>query len=512
MLDVLGKPASLKVARRRAARPGRPAHRLDRRRPSGCSAGAPGRRSRTGLERTVEWYRENDGWWRGIRQERTQRLLVLGAGAGQLGLLEAARAARACSSIAVDRNPAAPGFRFADRRAIISVEDEPQIDRLAAAERVDGIIAPGHRLAGRDRRADRRAARAAAPDRPGDRRPRDLEAAPARAVRRGGRPAPAARRLRDAGGGARWPRRGSATRAWSRRPTARARRGSCSSASEGQLDGRVRARARRVAVERRPRRGARPRARGDGERVLGRRPLHAADRHRPGRRRAARLRRRARARLAELARAGRGRRRRSTPRGRRSRRSASATGRPTRRSSSASAGRTSSSSRPGSAAATTPSSARRCSASTSNELALSAALGEPVDASRSRAVAAARAAGASASSSRSPAIARGGRGRGRGRGASRASPGCAIYPEPGAVLGPLRRGSDRVGAVLAVGATPRGGGRARWPGGRLRTLRRCRCPRRSCRLDDARPSSASSRPRSATRRSPPSPRRSAPAG
>jgi biotin carboxylase len=45
--------------------------------------------------------------------------------------------------VAVDRNPAAPGFRLADRRAIISVEDEPQIDRLAAAERVDGLIAPG---------------------------------------------------------------------------------------------------------------------------------------------------------------------------------------------------------------------------------------------------------------------------------------------------------------------------------------------------------------------------------
>jgi len=28
-----------------------------------------------------------------------------------------------------------------------------------------------------------------------------------------------------------------------------------------------------------------------------------------------------------------------------------------------------------------------------------------------------------------------------------------IYPEPGDVLGPLRRGSDRVGAVLATGAT-----------------------------------------------------------
>jgi biotin carboxylase len=71
-----------------------------------------------------------------------KRLLVLGAGAGQLGLLEAARE-RGLFVVAVDRNPAARGFRFADRRAIISVEDEPQIDRLAAAERVDGLIAPG---------------------------------------------------------------------------------------------------------------------------------------------------------------------------------------------------------------------------------------------------------------------------------------------------------------------------------------------------------------------------------
>jgi biotin carboxylase len=74
--------------------------------------------------------------------EAAKRLLVLGAGAGQLGLLEAARD-RGLFVIAVDRNPAAPGFRFADRRAIISVEDEPQIDRLAVAERVDGIVAPG---------------------------------------------------------------------------------------------------------------------------------------------------------------------------------------------------------------------------------------------------------------------------------------------------------------------------------------------------------------------------------
>jgi biotin carboxylase len=71
-----------------------------------------------------------------------KRLLVLGAGPGQLGLLEAARA-RDHYVIAADRNPSAPGFRFADRRAIISVEDEPQLDRLATAERVNGVVAPG---------------------------------------------------------------------------------------------------------------------------------------------------------------------------------------------------------------------------------------------------------------------------------------------------------------------------------------------------------------------------------
>jgi len=71
-----------------------------------------------------------------------KRLLVLGAGPAQLGLLEAARE-RGLHVIAVDRDPLAPGFRHADRRAIVSVEDEPAIDRLAAAERVDGVIAPG---------------------------------------------------------------------------------------------------------------------------------------------------------------------------------------------------------------------------------------------------------------------------------------------------------------------------------------------------------------------------------
>ena len=45
--------------------------------------------------------------------------------------------------IAVDRDPSAPGFRYADRRAIVSTEDLSGIERLAGAERVDGLIAPG---------------------------------------------------------------------------------------------------------------------------------------------------------------------------------------------------------------------------------------------------------------------------------------------------------------------------------------------------------------------------------
>jgi biotin carboxylase len=71
-----------------------------------------------------------------------KRLLVLGAGPAQLGLLAAARA-RDLYVLALDRNASAPGFRYADRRAIVSTEDESGIERLASAERVDGLIAPG---------------------------------------------------------------------------------------------------------------------------------------------------------------------------------------------------------------------------------------------------------------------------------------------------------------------------------------------------------------------------------
>ena len=45
--------------------------------------------------------------------------------------------------LAVDRDPAAPGFRYADTRAVVSTEDESAVDRLARAERIDGVISPG---------------------------------------------------------------------------------------------------------------------------------------------------------------------------------------------------------------------------------------------------------------------------------------------------------------------------------------------------------------------------------
>ena len=49
-----------------------------------------------------------------------KRLLVVGAGPAQLGLLTAARE-RSLFVIAVDRDASAPGFHYADRRAIIAL-------------------------------------------------------------------------------------------------------------------------------------------------------------------------------------------------------------------------------------------------------------------------------------------------------------------------------------------------------------------------------------------------------
>ena len=67
---------------------------------------------------------------------------MLGAGPAQLGVLAAARQRR-LTVVAADRDPSAPGFRYADRRAIVSIEDETAVDRLARAEEVAGVVAPG---------------------------------------------------------------------------------------------------------------------------------------------------------------------------------------------------------------------------------------------------------------------------------------------------------------------------------------------------------------------------------
>ena len=79
----------------------------------------------------------------GAPAARRTRLLVLGAGAAQLGLLEAAHTRGDLEVIAVDRDPGAVGFGFADKRAVVSTEDEAAVERLARSERVAGIVSPG---------------------------------------------------------------------------------------------------------------------------------------------------------------------------------------------------------------------------------------------------------------------------------------------------------------------------------------------------------------------------------
>ncbi len=73
---------------------------------------------------------------------RHPRLLVLGAGAAQLGLLEAARA-RNLVVIAADADPSAAGLELAELQAVVSAEDEQAVEQLARAEDVDGIVSPG---------------------------------------------------------------------------------------------------------------------------------------------------------------------------------------------------------------------------------------------------------------------------------------------------------------------------------------------------------------------------------
>ncbi|MBD0318424.1 MAG: ATP-grasp domain-containing protein, partial [Thermoleophilia bacterium] len=74
--------------------------------------------------------------------DERRRLLVIGAGPAQLGLLRAARE-RGLAVVACDRDREALGLRFVDRHAVVSTEDEEAIEDVARAESVDGLVAPG---------------------------------------------------------------------------------------------------------------------------------------------------------------------------------------------------------------------------------------------------------------------------------------------------------------------------------------------------------------------------------
>ena len=185
---------------------------------------------------------------------REQRLLVLGAGPEQLGLLEAAKAHGIWTAVC-DRDPSAPGFRLASRRCIVSIEDEPTIERLAAALDLDGVIAPVLRPRRRRRRARRPSGSGSRiPSRPRPPWPSATRSATAscsrtRACRsRAGRSSPASPAS-------------SARRASSRRPSATAATGRVLVLDDADLPGRDRGGPRARAQRRRARRGARRRAR-----------------------------------------------------------------------------------------------------------------------------------------------------------------------------------------------------------------------------------------------------------
>jgi hypothetical protein len=79
---------------------------------------------------------------------------ILALGAHRTGLLAAARA-RGLFVIAVDPDPGAPGFRLAQRRALVPLDDEPALERLAEAGHVDGVLGTGPAAAVAARIADR---------------------------------------------------------------------------------------------------------------------------------------------------------------------------------------------------------------------------------------------------------------------------------------------------------------------------------------------------------------------
>ncbi len=214
MLAAVGNPAATKVHVDGAPRAGRPAHRLDRQDGAAHGLALVDRvRGRPRADRRV--VPRERGLVAGRPRSRRARLLVLGAGPAQLGLLEAAAARDDVHVIAVDRDAEAVGIP-ARRRAGDPLD--PRTRRASTGWRarssVDGDRLARGRLARWDRGPRRGAARPAASDRRRDgvrSRPRSCASA---SVRRGRRAAAARVEGRDADLVA-------ACRSSSRRPTVR---------------------------------------------------------------------------------------------------------------------------------------------------------------------------------------------------------------------------------------------------------------------------------------------------
>jgi len=222
--------------------------------------------------------------------ERTRdagrRLLVLGEGPAQLGLLAGCAGAR-LFVIACDRDPAAPGFRHADRRAIVSTEDEPR-DRAARLRRAGRQASSRRGATGRSGIAARVAEKLGIPH---PLSPASAVLATSKMRQRerfavAGVPQPRHAVCRDLGEAEEAVRElGLPVRAEGARSPGP--EGTRARAGAGGAPRRRHARALRVALRALPRRGGRRRAGGDGQRVLVGREVHSAHGHRPRDRRSA---------------------------------------------------------------------------------------------------------------------------------------------------------------------------------------------------------------------------------
>ena len=154
-----------------------------------------GWRARTSFADGLEQHRRlvprERGLVAGHPRSQPARLLVLGAGRGAARPARGRAAARPLGDRGRPR-PARARVRASPTSARSSrPRTRPAIERLARAREVDGIISPGADWPVGDRGAGRRAPRPAASDQRRHGGARDVEDAPARALRRRGRAAAA---------------------------------------------------------------------------------------------------------------------------------------------------------------------------------------------------------------------------------------------------------------------------------------------------------------------------------